>query len=297
MGLFRRQPNWTQALVRVPRPEDGERINGLLNRSERRLLSSSVEEATGLLLHDPAMILEVEGRISGALGIGWCMPPVAWIRTVVLQSLVPIEPVLKRMLQPLLAPLRAEGTTTLAITVDDWCMSWLGAALERIDFEPLVDVIGYEKSYMDIPNQGNQAVVVRRAGTDDLEDVLRIDADCFDVPWSKGTEIFGPALLRGPCFWVVLDQGRVVGYAWATVHQGGRLVHLVRIAVERTYQDQAIGVRLLAEVVKYCSLHSTTLLTLNTQADNFHAQRLYEWFGFIKSGDRQRVYGYDLSTG
>jgi ribosomal protein S18 acetylase RimI-like enzyme len=88
--------------------------------------------------------------------------------------------------------------------------------------------------------------------------------------------------------------GELVGYAFLTGHQGGRLYHLVRIAVAPGYQGRGIGVRLLAEVVDYCSSRRAHVLTLNTQADNHTAQRLYEWFGFTRNGDHQIVMGCEL---
>ena len=124
--------------------------------------------------------------------------------------------------------------------------------------------------------------------------VLELDRLCFPVPWVKGEEIFAPAILESPCFFMAMLDRLPVGYAFATVHQGGHLVHLVRIAVDPQYQGQGIGVRLLAEVVRFCARQGTTVLSLNTQADNYRAQRLYEWFGFTRSDDRQRVFGSAL---
>jgi ribosomal protein S18 acetylase RimI-like enzyme len=41
-------------------------------------------------------------------------------------------------------------------------------------------------------------------------------------------------------------------------------------------------VRLLAEIVDYCAERQADVLTLNTQADNHAAQRLYEWLAFVE---------------
>jgi len=81
----------------------------------------------------------------------------------------------------------------------------------------------------------------------------------------------------------------VVGYAYATTHFGGRLVHLVRIAVEPTRRGQGVGVRLLADLTAFAQDSGASLITLNTQAYNRSAQRLYEWFGFHSTGERQIV--------
>ena len=80
----------------------------------------------------------------------------------------------------------------------------------------------------------------------------------------------------------------------ATSHFAGRLMHLVRIAVLPQYRGQAIGVRLLADVVEFARVRGADLMTLNTQSYNTEAQRLYEWFGFRRTGERQAILRFDL---
>jgi ribosomal protein S18 acetylase RimI-like enzyme len=72
-------------------------------------------------------------------------------------------------------------------------------------------------------------------------------------------------------------------------------VHLVRIAVDPPHQGEQIGIRLMAEVVGFAAEQAATMVTLNTQAYNTHAQRLYRWFGFAPSGERQLVLQRHLS--
>ena len=89
-------------------------------------------------------------------------------------------------------------------------------------------------------------------------------------------------------------NGAVVGYAFVTIHFGGRLVHLVRIAVRPSHQGREIGVRLLAEITAHARAVGAGSVTLNTQANNTSAQRLYEWFSFRRTGEVQTVLRFDL---
>ncbi len=136
---------------------------------------------------------------------------------------------------------------------------------------------------------------VRRAQASDLGSILAIDHACFDPQWHKGESILGPALLESSNFMVVELDGEIAGYAFTTAHFGGRLVHLVRIAVLPAYRGQGIGVRLLAEVVAYARSLGAESLTLNTQSHNAAAQRLYVWFGFRRTGEQQTVLRFDLA--
>ena len=60
------------------------------------------------------------------------------------------------------------------------------------------------------------------------------------------------------------------------------------------HRGQSIGVRLLADLVAFARVRGADLLTLNTQSYNTDAQRLYEWFGFRRTGERQAILRYDL---
>jgi ribosomal protein S18 acetylase RimI-like enzyme len=155
-------------------------------------------------------------------------------------------------------------------------------------------VVVYEKRELGIPSQGNQAVRVRRALPVDLPAVLAVDRACFDPQWNKDEGIIGPALIETPYFVAAELDGALIGYAFVTKHFGGRLIHLVRIAVLPQYQGQAIGARLLAEVIAYARSCNADVVTLNTQVDNIAAQRLYEWFGFRRTGEQQIVLRFDL---
>ena len=79
-----------------------------------------------------------------------------------------------------------------------------------------------------------------------------------------------------------------------TTHLGGRLVHLVRIAVLPAHRGIGLGARLLAEVVGYARSLGADSITLNTLTYNAAAQRLYEHFGFRRTGEQQRVLRFDL---
>jgi len=86
----------------------------------------------------------------------------------------------------------------------------------------------------------------------------------------------------------------VVSAADPVDRESGRLIHLVRIAVLPQRRGQAIGVRLLADVVEFSRVRGADLMTLNTQSYNTDAQRLYEWFGFRRTGERQAILRFDL---
>lgn len=292
MPFFRRSFDRRHVLARPAAIHDGPQIAALGYQAYRRYLTSSVEEIVELLPHEPTAVLEYDGRLVGVAQAGWRMPPNAWVRAVIVDSRVEPDVALPLLIPQLHHLLPARAIAAIYITLDDWNVSWLRAPLQTLDYQHVMEVWSYDKIGMDAPSVGNQAIVVRRARPDDLHAVLRLDAACFPIPWGKGEEILGPALISAPYFSVAEWSGEIIGYTYVTVHQAGRHAHLVRIAVSPAYQGRAIGVRLLAEVVRFCRHRQIDLLSLNTQDYNTPAQRLYEWFGFERTGEVQKVLGF-----
>jgi ribosomal protein S18 acetylase RimI-like enzyme len=152
----------------------------------------------------------------------------------------------------------------------------------------------YEKQRLTIPSTGNPAVHIRPAVREDLPAILRLDQVCFEPQWTKDDTILSPAIEQGPYFVIAELEGKVVGYAYATAHFGGRWMHLVRIAVLPEHRGQRIGVSLLADLITYARQSGATAVTLNTQAYNQSAQRLYRWFGFAPTGEQHPILRCDV---
>jgi ribosomal protein S18 acetylase RimI-like enzyme len=166
--------------------------------------------------------------------------------------------------------------------------------LERFGYVPDTMVVVYEKHDMSIPSYGDQEMFVRPARLSDLADLVSLDNRCFESHWTMNEPVFSAAILE-PSFFMVAQVGSsAIGYAYATSHFGGRLVHLVRIAVDPAQRGNGIGARLLAEVITFARRQGADLVTLNTQSYNEQAQRLYRWFGFAPNGEYQTVLRFDL---
>jgi ribosomal protein S18 acetylase RimI-like enzyme len=276
--------------VRYATPDDAPVLRALARRAPWCYLTSGTDEMIDLLRRDPAVVLLHADRIVAASQAGWRLLPNAWLRTVLVDQRVDVSEALGQMLPPLHHELERHGIGANFVTLDSWSDPWLRAPIEAAGYRWVMDVVGYSKRRFDVPSFGNQMVSVRRAEPRDLPAVLRIDAAAFPTPWAKGAEILEPAMINAPYFVVAEQDGDVVGYSYVSLH-GTWQAHLVRIAVAPTVQGQGVGVRLLADVVRFCRHGRIELLTLNTQATNTHAQRLYEWFGFTRTGETQSVLG------
>ena len=240
------------------------------------------------------MLLVAGGEIWAVAIAGWRVESTTWIRGLALADGLPTGSALDMLLPPFHALLRSDGLGHIYYAGDEAADIWVQPALQARGYTHETDVVVYEKTKLDVPGHGNQAVRIRRAHAVDMPVVLEVDRACFDPQWNKDESVIGPSILEAPYFVVAEIGGQVVGYAFATSHFAGRLMHLVRIAVLPQFRGQAIGVRLLADLVEFARVRSADLMTLNTQSYNTAAQRLYEWFGFRRTGERQAILRYDL---
>ena len=294
MPLLRRSLNPALATARPVSAEDHGAIARMLTTCRRRFLAVPSEDLPELVAAGAGAAMAAGTSLWAAAVGERSTPEVAWLRALALADGLPFDAGLDALLSAYHAGLRAAGVLRSLYTGSDASDAWLRIALAVRGYTHVTDVVVYEKIRMDSPAGGHPSAHVRPARPADLSVVLALDHACFGAEWHKDQRAIVPALAGAPCFRVAELDGRAVGYTFATSHYGGRLIHLVRIAVLPAYQGKGIGARLLSEVVAYARGADADVLTLNTQADNLPARRLYERFGFRRTGERQAVLARDL---
>lgn len=294
MPFFRQKLDIALATPREARSHDLPAITRLLREGAYHFAGVSTADLPGLVESAPVILLTADNAIWAVALASWPASAVTWLRGLALVDGLSVKTGLDALLPPFHALLRQRGVRQVYYAGDTAADLWMQPALQAQGYTPDTEVIVYEKQGTRIPSRGNLALRVRRAQVVDLASIIAVDQACFSAQWLKDEGIIGPSIIEAPFFVVAEMDGETVGYAFATTHFGNRLVHLVRIAVHPAYQGRAIGVRLLAEVAAFARTINAGTLALNTQADNYNAQRLYEWFGFRRTGERQRVLRLDL---
>lgn len=294
MWLFRKSLDLKRAVLRPVAADDLPRISRLLRDGNRRYYALSAGELPTIVDAGYGMALATSEEIWGVALISWPTEGACWLRAFAVAEGLTAEQGAEALLPTLHAMLIERGISTIYYAGDETADGWLGPLLAQYGYTIHTDVVVYEKRDWQVPSTGSPDVQVRPATGVDLAEVLHLDQICFEAQWTKDHTILGPAITQGPLFLVAERAGVMVGYAYATSHFHGRLIHLVRIAVDPGHQSAQIGVRLLAEVISYAADHRADMITLNTQSYNLHAQRLYRWFGFTPTGERQSVLCHQL---
>lgn len=124
----------------------------------------------------------------------------------------------------------------------------------------------------------------------DLQEVLKIENECFENPWS---ETYYTLSLKRPRsyehFYVARHENTIVGYiVFSILHEEA---HILNLAVPIVYRRQGIAKYLLISALKMIQAQDGHEVFLEVAVSNLPAQYLYRQFGFRICGIRKNYYG------
>jgi len=268
--------------IRLLSPADLPLITRLLNTSEYIYQRFTLEELKQILRSYPALGLFHGTTLRSFLLSQTLNPPSSWIGGfgVSWSENRSYLRYLDLQLNELYERLLARGAQYLFYSGNDLQNDWLRDPLLQRGFTPFRQLYSYDKFDYTIPSQGNQEITVRRTEMRDIPTLLALEELCFEQFWRYDPLSFVDILHTHPYFVVVELHGQVVGYQFNALD--GEYGYLVRIAVHPDCNSQGIGTRLMAEAMQFFKTARSTRIMLNTQQENTHAHRLYEWFGFVR---------------
>jgi ribosomal-protein-alanine N-acetyltransferase len=272
-------------VVRPATLADEEALARLLLRANCLYLGSLSLTARALLDH-PLQFTAWEGeRLGGYLAVTILHPSTAKIEGAAIRYRRDGDHYLRELLMAVEAQLRKRRIEALIYIGQD---PWLIAALKSQGFGGVNSILVLRKRGWEVPTLGNENVCVRPTVPQDIPVLVRLDEAAFaEDMWRNNAEAFQQCLNRMPYFVVAEQKGRVVGYQFSTIR--GDDGYLARVAVQPQVQGQHIGARLVAEAIHFFQARRVRKIALNTQRDNYRAQRLYRWFGFQPAGQEAVV--------
>ncbi len=140
-------------------------------------------------------------------------------------------------------------------------------------------------------------VVIRSIGLRDVKKIMRIEEECFDIPWPQST--FLMLALRGGrmedkdgyVVMVVCEyEENITGYAVWEYEKKSREGHLLNIAITKKYQRQGFGKLLAKYVLADLKESSAKRCILEVRESNLPARRFYEMLGMHPIGRSTMYY-------
>lgn len=268
--------------VRLLSSNDLPQVTRLLQTSEYIYQRFTLEELPTILARYPAMGIFNGSSLRSFILSQTVHAPSAWIGgfCVIWTESRAYARLFEKLLQHLIPHLAARGVRYLHYSGNDVENDWLRSMLLTQGFLPYRTLYAYDKFDYSIPTQGNQQVIVRPVKTSNVPALLTIEDACFEQQWRYDAIAFTDIVASHPYFVVAELSGKVVGYQFNALD--GDFGYLVRIAVHPSVGGRGIGARLMAEAIRFFERERVLRIMLNTQDDNIHAHRLYEWFGFVR---------------
>lgn len=123
--------------------------------------------------------------------------------------------------------------------------------------------------------------------TDDVADVVALEARTYSTPWSE--QVFRDELAAPGRTYVKAAVGAdLVGYAGLMVV--GDEAHITTVVVDPAHRGAGVGTRLMLHLVDEALAADAASLTLEVRVSNQAAQALYRRFGMSPVGVRKRYY-------
>jgi ribosomal-protein-alanine N-acetyltransferase len=137
-----------------------------------------------------------------------------------------------------------------------------------------------------------QELVLSRARTDDLPEILAIENASYPNPWSQGLflqELGAPAS-RMLVARLSADAGSpIIGYVCRSF--AADEVHVLNLAVHPAHRQRGIGRRLLETVIDEARARHAEAVYLEVRDTNRAATCLYRSANFTPAGRRRDYYG------
>lgn len=134
----------------------------------------------------------------------------------------------------------------------------------------------------------NGSLTFRYMELKDIEDVLKIEHECFTAPWSEEAFINELTHNRFAVYIVIEDGDHVIGYCgvWVIVDEA----HVTNIAILPEYRGKKLGEALLTKVIEVTKKLGAEKMTLEVRVCNYIAQGLYRKLGFKDGAIRKGYY-------
>lgn len=275
--------NRQETIVRAVQASDLRRILHLVDTAWRVYLRISPLELRSKINLLPTFVAEDKVGLRGFMMIEPLHLDVALIIGAGLRDSWNVKPYLDLLLPVINRAVKASDGSALVYIGNS---TWLIDELAERGFEVREWIMTFERTGVVRPSEPPPPTpaVIRTAHYNDLPALLALDKLAFGHLWHKSGGNFSEALAKADSFAVAILNSKIVAYEWCEVY--GRQAHLTRLAVHPDYQGQGLGSQLLYRAITDALERGCSLITLNTQENNFRSQALYQRFGFVYTKQR-----------
>jgi ribosomal protein S18 acetylase RimI-like enzyme len=238
----------------------------------------------------PYLVVEIEGRVTAALGCPPDPPQVAWVRLFVCSDAIPLQMAWDVLWKAARNDLTSRGhIMAAAILLQDWFQD----LLQTSGFQIHQQIVMLTRESRELPETtAMQGIKIRSLMHYDLPAVAETDAAAFDLLWQNSLTTLNHAYPQAAWATVAESDQGILGYQMSTRNPLGG--HLARLAVRHEARSRGVGYALVADLIHKMAGQGLHHLTVNTQSDNQASLSLYRKVGFNETGDRYPVFVHQV---
>ena len=144
-----------------------------------------------------------------------------------------------------------------------------------------------ESQFPEIVERINNTTVIREMQESDIEEISRLEKECFSEPWSE-TSLKDELTNETARFYVIRDNENLLGYIGS--NNICNEVYITNVAVSEFCRGKGYGKTLVNHLIKQSELEKAFFITLEVRESNENAISLYEKCGFKLIGKRKNFY-------
>tara|TARA_A100001011_G_scaffold396102_1_gene493070 strand:+ start:541 stop:969 length:429 start_codon:yes stop_codon:yes gene_type:complete len=131
--------------------------------------------------------------------------------------------------------------------------------------------------------------MITKLSIENIEEIVKIEESTFDNPWTRNQFIDSCKKFNKYLNYVYNDTTKVIGYLISEIILDE--VHLYKIVVSKNNQNNKVGYKLLKFMIEESKKLGKIRVCLEVHSQNCNAIKLYEKFGFLTVGNRNKYYG------
>lgn len=131
-------------------------------------------------------------------------------------------------------------------------------------------------------------MIIRRAKSEDLEEIHHCESACFEMPWSYAMLYEDIIENTHTVYLVVQKNGKIIGYGgmWIVIDEA----HITNVCILPEFRGNGYAAALMSELFHEADRQGAFSMSLEVRVSNKSALKLYKKCGFTIHGIRKRYY-------
>lgn len=131
-----------------------------------------------------------------------------------------------------------------------------------------------------------------RLGSNDLSKLLRLEKECFAIPWDSSRFKLGLELKLFSIFGIQRNQKLL---AYLALNINGQEMQILKVAVQKSERQKGLATRLLKFAELLSKKLQVTKITLEVNSQNKPALTLYNKLGYIIINKKENYYPGEMA--